>query len=194
MCGQCEACLQENCRECRECLDRPKFCGPNKRRQKCAKRLCPNMNPPTKSLAAPNPTKGRKQQGHAVLLDPTHESPSDTMAAPAPSSSTAQASPTKSKQKRSSSKHNGSLNTPLFSFQTLSTTILGGRPKRKLKEITRFDPQSKPSAASSCKIGEGFQCQRCNCVCSYDSRMCKECDLECYYEAGVGAVTLKERR
>eukprot|EP00581_Thalassiosira_minuscula_P015183 CAMPEP_0183715380 /NCGR_PEP_ID=MMETSP0737-20130205/9622_1 /TAXON_ID=385413 /ORGANISM="Thalassiosira miniscula, Strain CCMP1093" /LENGTH=1459 /DNA_ID=CAMNT_0025944471 /DNA_START=135 /DNA_END=4514 /DNA_ORIENTATION=- len=70
------------------------------------------------------------------------------------------------------------------------------RSKRKLKAITRFDPQSKyiPPSKFACRTGDGFLCPRCSYVCSYDSRRCEECALECYYEAGVGVVTLKERR
>ena len=37
-------------------------------------------------------------------------------------------------------------------------------------------------------------CPRYGHGCSYDSKECKECRLECSYEAGVGVVTLKERR
>ena len=69
----------------------------------------------------------------------------------------------------------------------------GERPKRKLKAIARFESMSFDKA-SQCKIGEGFSCPRCSAVCSYDSRACDECQLECYYEAGIGVVVLKERR
>ena len=68
----------------------------------------------------------------------------------------------------------------------------GGRPKRKLKEISRFDPESY-DVQTTCKTGEGFPCPRCSFVCSYDSRSCTSCLLPCYYEAGQGVVTLKER-
>ena len=69
-----------------------------------------------------------------------------------------------------------------------------GRPKRKLKAVARFDSQIfNTKQTSNCKAGEGFPCPRCSNVCSYDSRSCQECSLECYYEAGVGVVVLKER-
>ena len=38
-------------------------------------------------------------------------------------------------------------------------------------------------------------CPRCSFLCSFDSRECEECKLQCYYELGVGPVlTLEERR
>ncbi|XP_035377965.1 methyl-CpG-binding domain protein 1a isoform X3 [Electrophorus electricus] len=41
MCGQCKACLQDNdCGECDFCMDKPKFGGRNKKRQKCRMRQC----------------------------------------------------------------------------------------------------------------------------------------------------------
>lgn len=69
----------------------------------------------------------------------------------------------------------------------------GGRPRRKLKAIKRFDPLSYDPQAH-CPTGHGFACPRCSSICSYDSRECEECYLECYYEAGVGVVVLKERQ
>ena len=72
------------------------------------------------------------------------------------------------------------------------------RPKRKLKSIARYsdsNPHAKPpSNGEGYKHGEGFLCPRCGHVCSYDARVCEECHLECCYEAGVGVVTLRERR
>mmetsp|Transcript_21658 Transcript_21658/g.52314 ORF Transcript_21658/g.52314 Transcript_21658/m.52314 type:complete len:526 (-) Transcript_21658:1096-2673(-) len=70
----------------------------------------------------------------------------------------------------------------------------GGRPKRKLKAIARFESLSFDSKKTSrCKVGEGFSCPRCSAVCSYDSKECDECHLKCYYEAGIGVVVLKDR-
>jgi len=34
-CGKCDNCLQEDCRECANCLDMKKYGGPDKKRQKC---------------------------------------------------------------------------------------------------------------------------------------------------------------
>lgn len=39
-CKQCTACLREDCGECRECKDKPKFGGPNKTHQRCKLRAC----------------------------------------------------------------------------------------------------------------------------------------------------------
>eukprot|EP00579_Thalassiosira_antarctica_P006893 CAMPEP_0201902992 /NCGR_PEP_ID=MMETSP0902-20130614/55246_1 /ASSEMBLY_ACC=CAM_ASM_000551 /TAXON_ID=420261 /ORGANISM="Thalassiosira antarctica, Strain CCMP982" /LENGTH=830 /DNA_ID=CAMNT_0048437019 /DNA_START=198 /DNA_END=2693 /DNA_ORIENTATION=+ len=100
---------------------------------------------------------------------------------------------TKPKKKGGETKNN----VPLFAFNADKeydgTT---GRPKRKLKAVVRFDPLSfdKQRQGASCRVGYGFDCPRCSAVCSYDSRVCDECHLECYYEAGIGVVTLKERR
>jgi hypothetical protein len=77
-------------------------------------------------------------------------------------------------------------------------------PKRKLKCIVKFDLHSPGGSArggaddargrpEACKAGHGFACPRCHFVCSYDLRACPGCSLNCYYEAGVGVVVLKER-
>ena len=122
----------------------------------------------------------------------------------------------KRSHKKRESTHNKNKSQPLFAFNAASplindpnnpsstnssnpnnSTQIGIRPKRKLKQITRFNPYSyhnNSSTSSNVKCGEGFSCPRCNYVCSYDSKQCEECELECYYEAGVGVVTLKERR
>lgn len=67
------------------------------------------------------------------------------------------------------------------------------RPRRKLKAVKRFDPSSYDPQAH-CPIGHGFACPRCSEICSYDSRECEECHLECCWQAGVGVVELKERK
>jgi len=47
-CGVCDACMVDDCGECRCCLDMKKFGGPWKMRQKCSSRP-PCYNPPSKS-------------------------------------------------------------------------------------------------------------------------------------------------
>ncbi|KAL7532858.1 hypothetical protein ACHAXR_008362, partial [Thalassiosira sp. AJA248-18] len=95
-------------------------------------------------------------------------------------------------QKQAQSKNRNDVQ--LFAFDAMPGEISGGgRPKRKLKAIARFESMSFDKAAH-CKIGEGFSCPRCSAVCSYDSKECEECQLACYYEAGIGVVVLKERR
>jgi len=42
-CGQCDACSREDCGECIYCLDKPKFGGASRIRQRCIKRQCLNM-------------------------------------------------------------------------------------------------------------------------------------------------------
>ncbi|KAL9189528.1 hypothetical protein ACHAXT_009203 [Thalassiosira profunda] len=72
----------------------------------------------------------------------------------------------------------------------------GDRPKRKLKAVSRFDAQTydrSRAGPNNCRAGHGFPCPRCSYSCSYDSRSCEACGLAVYYEAGVGAVVLKER-
>ena len=84
----------------------------------------------------------------------------------------------------------------LFSFNaTTNINNGGGRPKRKLKAIARFESLTfdQKKSSSQCKIGEGFSCPRCSAECSYDCEKCEDCDLECCYEAGIGVVVLKER-
>jgi len=41
-CGSCENCLRDDCGTCRQCLDKRKFGGENKLKQKCAMRACLN--------------------------------------------------------------------------------------------------------------------------------------------------------
>ena len=43
-CRQCENCLKPDCSQCTFCLDKPKFGGPNKMKQKCTDRICQNMS------------------------------------------------------------------------------------------------------------------------------------------------------
>jgi hypothetical protein len=82
----------------------------------------------------------------------------------------------------------------LFAFNYDAKESTGfGRPKRKLKSIVRFEPLSSDSRGDICKAGHGFLCPRCSSVCLYDSKKCMTCQLECYYEAGVGVVSLRER-
>mmetsp|Transcript_38280 Transcript_38280/g.92345 ORF Transcript_38280/g.92345 Transcript_38280/m.92345 type:complete len:563 (+) Transcript_38280:187-1875(+) len=90
-------------------------------------------------------------------------------------------------------KHKLTKNDPLFAFDVVVEEYNWERPKRKIKSITRFDPTAKVKQ-SDCKIGQGFTCPRCSGFCNYDSRKCFYCDLECYYEAGVGVVVLQDRR
>ncbi len=39
-CGICEACVRDDCGECKPCLDKPKFGGRNTMRRRCCKRQC----------------------------------------------------------------------------------------------------------------------------------------------------------
>eukprot|EP00804_Cyclotella_cryptica_P020178 CCRYP_010890-RA/>CCRYP_010890-RA protein AED:0.02 eAED:0.02 QI:411/1/1/1/0.5/0.42/7/4533/2209 len=86
-------------------------------------------------------------------------------------------------------------NVQLFAFKYDSEEVdkSTSRPKRKLKCTIRFDPEIACTQANVCKTGHGFLCPRCKYVCEYDSKLCSGCQLECYYEAGVGVVVLKER-
>ena len=43
-CGQCEGCLRDECGKCVFCKDKPKYGGPNKRRQRCIHRTCTNKD------------------------------------------------------------------------------------------------------------------------------------------------------
>ena len=47
-CGECPGCrhdVREDCGECLNCLDKPKFGGANQRKQACVKRTCTNPQP-----------------------------------------------------------------------------------------------------------------------------------------------------
>ena len=39
-CGNCPGCLRDDCGNCCYCLDKPKFGGPGKKKQRCALRVC----------------------------------------------------------------------------------------------------------------------------------------------------------
>ena len=80
-------------------------------------------------------------------------------------------------------------NVQLFSFKA---DVCRGS-KRKPKSVVPFHSSSFEKNRKQCRVGEGFNCPECNNECSYDSKQCFQCSLECYYEAGVGVVALKER-
>lgn len=101
-------------------------------------------------------------------------------------------SPTKQKNKRKR-KQQRSRGDPLFHFDAAKEEYNWGRPKRKIKAVSRFDPSTKEKG-SDCKIGHGFICPQCSATNGYDTRQCYQCLLECCYEAGVGVVILKDRR
>ena len=42
-CNECSDCLREDCGNCRNCLDKPKFGGKNQFKQACILRSCQNM-------------------------------------------------------------------------------------------------------------------------------------------------------
>ncbi|KAL9186657.1 hypothetical protein ACHAXT_005895 [Thalassiosira profunda] len=84
----------------------------------------------------------------------------------------------------------------LFNFDVAQEQFNWDRPKRRIKAICSFDPTYRKEKESDykCKIGEGFDCPRCHAECSYDSRQCAGCQLDCCYEAGVGVVVVQQRR
>ena len=43
-CRVCEPCLRPDCSQCTFCLDKPKFGGPGKKKQKCIEKVCQNMS------------------------------------------------------------------------------------------------------------------------------------------------------
>ena len=43
-CRACEPCLRPDCSQCTFCLDKPKFGGPGKKKQKCIEKICQNMS------------------------------------------------------------------------------------------------------------------------------------------------------
>lgn len=43
-CRQCPACLRDDCGKCDNCLDKKKFGGPDRKRQKCIHRRCKKMS------------------------------------------------------------------------------------------------------------------------------------------------------
>eukprot|EP00581_Thalassiosira_minuscula_P015217 CAMPEP_0183716980 /NCGR_PEP_ID=MMETSP0737-20130205/10705_1 /TAXON_ID=385413 /ORGANISM="Thalassiosira miniscula, Strain CCMP1093" /LENGTH=578 /DNA_ID=CAMNT_0025946321 /DNA_START=131 /DNA_END=1864 /DNA_ORIENTATION=- len=129
-------------------------------------------------------------------LDQTDALKNANAAAASPSKSAAKSGGASPKQK-SKRKHKKRLTVdkaePLFAFDTAREEYNWGRPKRKIKAVTRFDPTTKEKG-SDCKIGHGFLCPECSAVNTYDSRECYQCHLECCYEAGVGVVVLQDRR
>jgi len=117
-------------------------------------------------------------------------------AAPPPVTAIEENNNPKHHQKRYKAKKLNRDDVQLFAFDGgIEENTSSGRPKRKLKCVARFDSSSFEHAqkTNKCKAGHGFTCPRCSNVCSYDSKLCAVCSLECYYEAGVGVVVLKER-
>lgn len=88
------------------------------------------------------------------------------------------------------------IDSPLFAFNVSQEGNNWERPKRRIKSIPRFDPTfvKETKSKQSCKIGEGFTCPQCASICSYDSKQCYSCQLECCYEAGIGVVVIHSRR
>ena len=68
-----------------------------------------------------------------------------------------------------------------------------GRPKKRKFAAPRFNPSADTHRNNSV-CSEGFDCPECSYVCSYDSEVCKECGLACFYKDGVGVVVLKDDR
>lgn len=48
-CGKCAGCMREDCGKCVYCLDKPKFGGPAKKKQRCALRTCSDFEHRRKS-------------------------------------------------------------------------------------------------------------------------------------------------
>jgi len=44
-CGKCEGCERDDCGECKNCLDKPKFGGIGQRKQGCIKKVCQQPTP-----------------------------------------------------------------------------------------------------------------------------------------------------
>ena len=73
-----------------------------------------------------------------------------------------------------------------------------GRPKRKIKQVIRFNADPIPykvqrSAAEMAKSGDGFNCPACMAVVSYDATQCPSCQLRCQYAPGAGVQIIKDR-
>ena len=68
-CGDCVACLRDNCGKCRACLDKPKFGGQNKLKQSCERKRCGFMRfaPPTKHAPPKSIMKKKKKQEKIML-------------------------------------------------------------------------------------------------------------------------------
>lgn len=55
-CGECLGCTSSNCGSCKYCHDNPRFGGPGKLKQACAKRKCTMMQI-TSTVKTKNPPK-----------------------------------------------------------------------------------------------------------------------------------------
>ena len=71
-CGQCVACLRDDCEKCIYCLDKKKYGGPNTLRQKCIERRCISTGASSKATTAKKPSSNPKR-GNAVSRLPVSE-------------------------------------------------------------------------------------------------------------------------
>ena len=131
----------------------------------------------------------------AINTKPTHSAFVAVSRTKQQGSAPSTALPSSSPLKKASSELKKTGSTQLFAFEYSSGQgdEASTRPKRKLKATVRYDPDMIDSQKNGCKTGSGFLCPRCDFICEYSSKVCSGCQLECYYEAGVGVVSLKER-
>ena len=60
-CGECEACVRDDCGDCVYCLDKTKFGGPNRQRKKCLYRRCSVLTGGAGPKPPPSSSKARTQ-------------------------------------------------------------------------------------------------------------------------------------
>lgn len=82
-CGSCPGCLRDDCGKCQYCVDKPKFGGPGRKKQRCSLRVCSNfvshraqkpsggcLNPSVLQVAAPG-VKNSTHTPEAAMLAST---------------------------------------------------------------------------------------------------------------------------
>jgi hypothetical protein len=103
-CGECEACLRDDCGKCPMCKDKPKFGGPGRLKQTCERKKCNYMRlaPPASRKSIELSEKEAKQQFKQFKTGITYPPNSERLQRKRkePSSSTNESDPRMQKMKR----------------------------------------------------------------------------------------------
>lgn len=72
-CGQCFACLRDNCGQCRFCQDKPRFGGSNILKQACILKQCPYKRYAPPAKVTPEQRELTLSLGGNPLIESAHD-------------------------------------------------------------------------------------------------------------------------